>query len=51
MKQYISRNGSECIIRDSKGKLWLTVRKKIKHTYRRQKPSRAELLSIFQLKE
>lgn len=37
MKQHISRNGSECVIRDSKGKLWLTRRQKSKHDSKRRK--------------
>ena len=50
MKQYISRNGSECIIRDSKGKLWLTRRKKIKHDSRRQKPKVGRAVKHFPIK-
>lgn len=40
-KTVISRRGSQVVVRDSLGKLWLTRRKKLRHDSRRRKNTRA----------
>lgn len=43
-KEIISRDGSECVVRDKKGKLWLTRRKKLRHDTRRRKGKYAHVI-------
>lgn len=49
--EIISRKGSLVVLKDKKGRFWLTRRKKPKHDSRRKKFGRVYFLPITQIQE